>query len=190
MPIFPLPLVMFPEVRLPLQIFEPRYLDLVKQSLHSDMPFGIVCSSPELQSVGTAVKIVDFFQKDNGLLGIVCEGLHRFDLKPVEGVFEDRINYATTVELTNDGPEDVAIEHAELIDIVDNLLDHEVVRELNYPNLPRQEAWFDQGHLLSMHLAYLLPMDLALKNELLRENFLARRLSLIQDWIENARVKG
>ena len=40
-PIFPLHAVLFPEGKLPLRIFEPRYLELVKRSLTADAPFVI-----------------------------------------------------------------------------------------------------------------------------------------------------
>ena len=40
-PIFPLHAVLFPEGKLPLRIFEPRYLELVKRSLKEDTPFVI-----------------------------------------------------------------------------------------------------------------------------------------------------
>ena len=67
-PLFPLPLVAFPGCRLPLQIFEPRYLDLIKLSLSTNRSFGIVTlsssqpqnDSPVFEPIGTAVKIVDF----------------------------------------------------------------------------------------------------------------------------------
>ena len=42
MPLFPLSGVLLPGGRMPLQIFEQRYLDLVRESMKSDSPFGIV----------------------------------------------------------------------------------------------------------------------------------------------------
>ena len=94
-PLFPLPVVLFPGCRMPLQIFEPRYIDLVKSSLSTGAPFGIVTLSgdpaqqvvqknstdtapsaaPECLPIGTLATIVDFDQRANGLLGIVVEGV-------------------------------------------------------------------------------------------------------------------
>ena len=41
-PLFPLPLVLFPGGKLSLQIFEARYLDMVKKGLREQTGFGIV----------------------------------------------------------------------------------------------------------------------------------------------------
>jgi len=42
MPLFPLHPVLFPGGRLPLQIFEPRYLDMVVRCMRDGAPFGVV----------------------------------------------------------------------------------------------------------------------------------------------------
>jgi Lon protease-like protein len=41
-PLFPLSHGVFPDGMLPLQIFEPRYLDLIKRCQREQMPFGVV----------------------------------------------------------------------------------------------------------------------------------------------------
>lgn len=44
LPLFPLDLVLYPNERLPLHIFEKRYKDLTRYCLDHDVPFGIVQS--------------------------------------------------------------------------------------------------------------------------------------------------
>lgn len=46
LPIFPLPLVLFPGGLLPLQIFEVRYLDMIKHCHRDQRPFGVVATLP------------------------------------------------------------------------------------------------------------------------------------------------
>ena len=41
-PLFPLPLVVFPGGRLPLKIFEPRYVDMIGRCMREEVGFGIV----------------------------------------------------------------------------------------------------------------------------------------------------
>lgn len=41
LPIFPLSSVLFPGGVLPLRIFEPRYMDMVRERMQRDAPFGI-----------------------------------------------------------------------------------------------------------------------------------------------------
>jgi len=52
LPLFPLNTVVFPGGRLPLRIFEQRYLDLIKRAIADDAPFGI-CAIREGNEVGT-----------------------------------------------------------------------------------------------------------------------------------------
>ena len=86
LPLFPLSLPLFPGLRLDLQIFEQRYLKLVRACLREDSGFGIcaiksgseVGSSANLYGCGTEVNIVDWNQLPNGLLGITVEAAQRF----------------------------------------------------------------------------------------------------------------
>lgn len=96
LPLFPLSSVLVPFGRMPLQIFEPRYLDLVRDCMKNESPFGVVWirsgaeiarpgrGSPELADCGTYARIIDFDQLPNGLLGILIEGGERFDLGDTE----------------------------------------------------------------------------------------------------------
>ena len=67
-PLFPLNTVLFPGARLPLRIFEQRYLEMVKNCLKQDQDFVVVLISkgrevglaPEIFSVGTSAAIVDW----------------------------------------------------------------------------------------------------------------------------------
>ena len=87
-PLFPLNTVMFPGSILPLQIFEQRYLSLVKDSLKHQQGFVIVLISegrevgatPEIFSIGCYVEIIDWESLPNGLLGISVEAKYRVRL--------------------------------------------------------------------------------------------------------------
>jgi Lon protease-like protein len=88
LPLFPLGATLLPYGRMPLQIFEQRYLELVKDSMRRGEGFGIVriergtevgsTALPTLAPIGTVASIVDWDQLDNGLLGITVEGGRRF----------------------------------------------------------------------------------------------------------------
>ena len=83
-PLFPLTINVLPGAFLPLQIFEPRYIDMVRRSLSNSEGFSIVLSKQEntyeegenlpYHNIATYVEIVDFDQLDNGLLGITVQG--------------------------------------------------------------------------------------------------------------------
>lgn len=88
LPIFPLNTVLFPGGPLPLRIFEPRYLDMVRRCLRERSSFGVVLiragaevgSVAHTASVGTSARIVDFDTLEGGLLGLTCRGERRFRL--------------------------------------------------------------------------------------------------------------
>jgi Lon protease-like protein len=86
LPLFPLGTVLFPGGRLALRIFEPRYLDLVRDCSRAQRGFGVCLilagrevGEPALPAaIGCEARIVDFSATDDGLLGIVVEGGRRF----------------------------------------------------------------------------------------------------------------
>ena len=91
-PLFPLSGILLPHGRMTLQIFEQRYLDLIRSSMRSDTGFGVVwirrgsevaskgSARPDLGDYGTYARIVDWDQLPNGLLGITIQGAETFDL--------------------------------------------------------------------------------------------------------------
>ena len=54
LPLFPLNTVLFPEGLLSLQVFEVRYLDMIRKCQHADAPFGVVAlqSGQEVRKAG------------------------------------------------------------------------------------------------------------------------------------------
>lgn len=91
MALFPLGTVLLPGGRLSLQIFEQRYLSLVRRALKNEVEFGIVLLTAggevsrtgvktRFAKVGVTAQIVDWDALPNGLLGIVVEGQQRFSI--------------------------------------------------------------------------------------------------------------
>jgi hypothetical protein len=87
-PIFPLQAVLFPEMLLPLRIFEVRYMDMAKGCLREKRPFG-VCLIREGEEVGTPAvpheigclaSIAECDMEELGILKIVARGVERFRL--------------------------------------------------------------------------------------------------------------
>ena len=89
LPLFPLTgAVLLPRGQLPLNIFEPRYLEMVDYALQGDRLIGMIQPSesedkvlrPALSQVGCAGKIVNFRETDDGRYLITLAGLCRFRL--------------------------------------------------------------------------------------------------------------
>ena len=80
--IFPLDVVLFPGVPLPLHIFEPRYKEMIGECMEEQKPFGIVRVQEEgVAQIGCTAEIVAVTKKhEDGKLDIVTEGRARFEL--------------------------------------------------------------------------------------------------------------
>ena len=89
LPLFPLPgVVLFPNVFLPLHIFEPRYRDMVGDALAGDRLIGMVLlrpgweplyeGRPDVYAIGTAGLITFSEQHPDGRYNIVLRGLEKF----------------------------------------------------------------------------------------------------------------
>jgi len=78
-PLFPLQLVLFPGVALPLHIFEPRYRLMVKRCLELNQPFGVIRSGNDgLSEIGTLAEIREATRYIDGRWDIVGLGTQRF----------------------------------------------------------------------------------------------------------------
>lgn len=87
-PLFPLDLVLFPQMVVPLHIFEPRYRAMVQRCLREGTPFGIVLleggdpqtGEIETAQVGCLARIVESETLDEGRINIQIVGGERFRL--------------------------------------------------------------------------------------------------------------
>lgn len=79
-PIFPLNLIVFPQSKYPLHIFEERYKKLISKCLSENIGFGIVATSnKKLFDVGVYVMITDVIKKyESGESDIIVQGIERF----------------------------------------------------------------------------------------------------------------
>jgi uncharacterized protein len=87
LPIFPLPgVLLLPGGRLPLNVFEPRYLAMTRAALAGPRLIGMIQprdpeapgAQPEVQKVGCAGRIVSFAETDDGRYLVTLAGLCRF----------------------------------------------------------------------------------------------------------------
>ncbi len=113
-PIFPLPnVVLFPDVRLPLHVFEPRYRELTRAALAGDRVIGMVLLEPGADAsetrapifeTGCAGRIVEHQAFDDGRFLVVLEGERRFRIDTEER--GDRSYRMVQAELLDDPPFD------------------------------------------------------------------------------------
>ena len=88
-PIFPLSnFIIFPNTTVPLNIFEPRYIQMINDSMKSHRMIGMIqpkksgeLKKPELYEVGCIGKITSFNETDDGRYLIIINGVSRFKIE-------------------------------------------------------------------------------------------------------------
>ena len=88
-PVFPLSnFIIFPKTAVPLNIFEPRYIDMIDDAMKSNKFIGMVQpkayagdgKTPELYKIGCMGKITSFNETNDGRYLIELKGLLRFQI--------------------------------------------------------------------------------------------------------------
>lgn len=87
-PLFPLNLVLFPGMPLPLHIFEERYKAMIGDCMRYNTPFGVslirsgqeVGSPAEPQPIGTTTRVLRSQMLEQGRLNIMTKGERRFEI--------------------------------------------------------------------------------------------------------------
>ncbi len=171
-PLFPLSGVLVPFGQIPLQIFEQRYLDLVRTCMKSDSGFGVVWIRQGSEVVGTSnahldlgewgtyARIVDWDQLPNGLLGITIEGQETFCLSETRTATSGQIYGNATL---SGNPQSAAMvpQWSSLADVLRGLEAHPHVQQMNL-DIDYENAW-----QVGYTLLQLLPLEERLKYELL-----------------------
>ena len=87
-PLFPLNLVLFPGMRLPLHIFEERYKTMISNCIERETPFGVLLIKEGVEAggpaepfrIGTTARITQNTQLEGGRFNILTIGENRFEL--------------------------------------------------------------------------------------------------------------
>jgi Lon protease-like protein len=167
LPLFPLHTVLFPGGRLPLRIFEQRYMDMAKSCLRGDAPFG-VCLIREGKEVGAPATPVEvgclarigaWDMPELGLLQVTALGAQRFRILE-RRVQRDGLAVASieTLPADLDGPiPESCIGCARLLERV-------IEQQAGLFEPPYR---LDSASWVSSRLAEVLPLPLPAKQELL-----------------------
>ncbi|HEX8465016.1 MAG TPA: LON peptidase substrate-binding domain-containing protein [Abditibacterium sp.] len=110
LPLFPLNVVLFPGMPLPLHIFEPRYRLMIGRCLEADRAFGVAqiadgsegASGTVPQSVGTVAEIIEVAPFADGRMNLQTVGTRRFEILSIRETDDYLIG---TCEWLEDDPE-------------------------------------------------------------------------------------
>ena len=86
-PVFPLSnFIIFPKTTVPLNIFEPRYIEMINDAMSGNRIIGMIqpksntATKPSLYDIGCAGKITSFNETDDGRYIIILTGISRFKI--------------------------------------------------------------------------------------------------------------
>ena len=127
-PVFPLSdFIIFPKTTVPLNIFEPRYIDMINDSMKSDKLIGMIQPKnlgneqikPDLHNIGCLGKITSFKETEDGRYMIEIKGLVRFqttqEIKSNKSYREYEIEFKNFYHDLSDDKEQLKFTDLELI---------------------------------------------------------------------------
>ncbi|HEY3431751.1 MAG TPA: LON peptidase substrate-binding domain-containing protein [Rhodocyclaceae bacterium] len=168
--LFPLQTVLFPEGTLPLRIFEQRYLDMAKECLRDELPFGVcliasgeeVGAPAEPHEVGTLARIIDWDMPQLGLLQVTTQGGERFQIRERWASPKGLLKAVVDI-LPEESPAALAGEHSRLLPLLKRVLDEFASQSNAAPLTPRlhDAAW------VAWRFCELLPLAEDIKQDLL-----------------------
>ena len=195
-PLFPLRTVLFDGGRLPLRIFEPRYMDMIGDCMRSNGVFGVVLirqgrearlsagdEQPEIFEVGTEATIIDFNRLEAGMLGILARGGHKFRIRETREL-QNHLLMGRVERLPEEPSGITTAGHRPLCDLLRQLLKHPMVEKLNL------EIDFDDARHLGWRLAELLPVEPEIKQRLLELNRPDERLDSLARLVGKLGAQG
>lgn len=167
-PLFPLSSIVLPGGRLPLRLFEPRYIRMVSECMKKEGGFGICLARPQDSNgldakpfpVGAVAKVVDFDQGSDGLLHITVLGEQEFTVTSFDtesdGLLIGEVELQPRLE-TSPMPSAYSGLAVKLSQILDHLEPH-----ISFPDRDLDDAEWVCNRLLE-----LLPIDAEHKYEML-----------------------
>lgn len=180
-PVFPLNTVLVPGGFLPLQIFEQRYLDMVRDCVSNDSGFGVCLimdnAGPQSRShhakIGTLARIRDWNTLENGLLGITAQGHQRFIIRSTR-MRDNGLMIANVEWLAEPLKTDVPDSQLLLSTIAGRLMDK---LEANYPDYSKSHL--EDADWVAYRLTELLPLKSTERQSLLELDDPVQRLQVL-----------
>lgn len=186
LPVFPLGLVALPGTIQNLQIFEPRYIKMVKDCMKQGHGFVIVFQKQiignnenEISKKGCYVEIIDFNNLPNGLLGITVKSVNKVSIKNLTQL-EDGLHIAKINPEVDPEVDDQALlaEFPEITNILNQLVKHPRIVDMPL------NVDFNSADSVAYHLAGLIPIPWPHKQSLLEAFDASQRLSILSKYIE------
>lgn len=200
LPLFPLQTVLFPGGVLPLKVFEARYIDMVRDCMKQEHPFGVVLikSGTEVgpaavpEEVGCLAHIVRWDMEDLGVLLLRTQGGERFRIRATRELGDHRLEGQVDM-LAADDPttvSDVHVSCAKALKIViDNIATKGQAEQGNAFESPfSTPIRLDDASWVSNRWSEILPIPLKARQKLLELDDAQMRLTVIHQYLRQHQI--
>jgi Lon protease-like protein len=177
LPLFPLDVVLFPGMLLPLHIFEPRYKEMIGECVSMGSQFGVVRAVKDgIAQIGCTASVMTVAKTyEDGRMDIVTRGLRRFEILEIN---QERSFLRGSVGFLDDQPELAPERRGKALELHRSLM---LLAASSQTTLPQLEAPDEQ---LSFFLLAQLPVDLDFKQAMLAMPSEERRIATLIEYYE------
>jgi Lon protease-like protein len=192
-PLFPLPLVLFPQVVVPLHIFEERYRLMINQCIEESSTFGIVLIPPgtsvesesTIRRVGVTARVIQFDRVEDGRINIMAAGETRFRVLQFTG---NKPYWTANVEFFEDDSESEEALQDSYNDVVRLYRElHQVIAQLRGVSIDDAEIKIPESPATLSHMVgFVLDLDVEFKQTLLEMTSIEGRLKTLAIHLEEA----
>lgn len=143
LPIFPLPgAVLLPHGRMPLNVFEPRYLNMIEDAMANGRFIGMIqpydgsderqiADGTAIYNIGCVGRVIEFAETGDGRYVVTLEGVTRFRVSKELGLFDgyrrvvpDYSEYLDDIDDSDDLSIPVLKDREQLMDTMQRYFDH------------------------------------------------------------------
>ena len=184
-PLFPLNAVLFPDGRLPLRVFEARYMDMTRDCMRHATPFGVCLiregrevgkpATPE--PIGCLANIIDWDMQQLGMLHLQTRGGQRFHIISSEASAQGLL-YAEVELIAPEAPVPVPEAQAGCVRLLNMVVNEQGAEVFHAPHRMQDADW------VGCRLAEILPIPLPAKQKLLELTDSLERLTLLYKFLE------
>ena len=181
LPIFPLNTVLFPGAWLPLRVFETRYVDMTRDCLKRNRPFGVCLiregrevGSPAVpHDVGCLARIVECDIQQLGVMQLITVGAQRFRIRDrktnPQGLVVANVDF-----IADEATTPLADEYRNCAQLLELMIQKNGDGIFPKPHRPADADW------VGYRLAEKLPLPLGARQQLLEMRDSGARLAAIQ----------
>ena len=201
LPLFPLQTVLFPDGVLPLKVFESRYIDMVRDCMKREAPFGVVLiksgqevgNAAEPESIGCLAHITDWDMEQAGMLLLRTRGGERFRIIETRRLANEQLEARIEMiaaDVPTQAVSDAHLSCAKALKTVVATIEAQGRAEQGEEFISPFAAplKFDQGGWVANRWSEILPIPLKARQKLLELEDAPGRLAIIHQYLQQHKI--